>query len=120
MADNNKTLLSIVGGGDSASAAEKSGYADKLSHISTGEAHSLIFSRFHSRRKNYAPGRTRSSLSVVSPFGSLMGTSLKIGALPSRVPLTLLGQLGLIEGGLCVFNSFQHVSGWIYFGSFIS
>lgn len=41
LADNNKTLLSIVGGGDSASAAEKSGYAPQLSHISTGGGASL-------------------------------------------------------------------------------
>ena len=31
-----ETLLSIVCGGDTAAAAEKSGYADKISHISTG------------------------------------------------------------------------------------
>ena len=38
LADNNKTCLSIVGGGDSASAAEKSGYAPQFSHISTGQS----------------------------------------------------------------------------------
>uniref|UniRef100_A0A7S1I9E9 Phosphoglycerate kinase n=1 Tax=Eutreptiella gymnastica TaxID=73025 RepID=A0A7S1I9E9_9EUGL len=41
LADNNSTCLSIVGGGDSASAAEKSGYASQLSHISTGGGASL-------------------------------------------------------------------------------
>lgn len=37
----NGDCMSIVGGGDSASAAEKSGYAPKLSHISTGGGASL-------------------------------------------------------------------------------
>lgn len=37
----NPAILSIVGGGDSASAAEKSGFASQLSHISTGGGASL-------------------------------------------------------------------------------
>lgn len=41
LAENNDKILSIVGGGDSASAAEKSGYAPQLSHISTGGGASL-------------------------------------------------------------------------------
>eukprot|EP00997_Jenningsia_sp_PLL12_P002197 NODE_1372_length_1182_cov_264.479259_g1127_i0.p1 GENE.NODE_1372_length_1182_cov_264.479259_g1127_i0~~NODE_1372_length_1182_cov_264.479259_g1127_i0.p1 ORF type:complete len:365 (+),score=124.24 NODE_1372_length_1182_cov_264.479259_g1127_i0:121-1095(+) len=41
LADNNDKLMSIVGGGDSASAAEKSGFAPRLSHISTGGGASL-------------------------------------------------------------------------------
>ena len=35
--------ISIIGGGDSASAAEKSGYKDKITHISTGGGASLQF-----------------------------------------------------------------------------
>ena len=38
---DNSSCMSIVGGGDSASAAEKSGYASRLSHISTGGGASL-------------------------------------------------------------------------------
>ncbi len=34
-------LLSIIGGGDSASAAEQSGHAVRMSHVSTGGGASL-------------------------------------------------------------------------------
>ena len=39
----NRTAVSIIGGGDSVSAINKSGYADQVSHISTGGGASLEF-----------------------------------------------------------------------------
>ncbi|MBP3319065.1 MAG: phosphoglycerate kinase, partial [Ruminiclostridium sp.] len=42
MADLEGTIT-IVGGGDSASAVEKAGYAEKISHISTGGGAALEF-----------------------------------------------------------------------------
>jgi phosphoglycerate kinase len=36
-----KGMLSIIGGGDSALAAEQSGHASRMSHISTGSGASL-------------------------------------------------------------------------------
>ncbi|MBB5021084.1 phosphoglycerate kinase [Desulfurispira natronophila] len=38
---NNREAITIVGGGDSVSAIQKSGYADRVSHISTGGGASL-------------------------------------------------------------------------------